>query len=94
MDKVLEYPELVPYLESVLKQKNGLIKINSITYTVIDIKSSQLNIDGVSGNRETLRDFVKTLESSGKFETVDIPVSNYAKDKDLVFSIKLTISEK
>ena len=94
MDKVLEYPELVPYLDFVIKQKTVLIKISNISYVVTDVKNSQLNIDGVSNNREALRDFVKTLEASGKFKTVDIPVSNYAKDKDLPFSIKLTISEQ
>jgi len=93
MDKALSYPEIIPYLDAVLSKRSKTINISGISYAVSDSKNAVLTIDGTSGTREALVSFVKNLQALGMFKTVDLPISNLAKDKDLTFSIKITISE-
>ncbi len=93
MDKALSYPEIVMYIDGVLSKRTNSIHIDNVSYTGSDSKNAILTIDGTSATRESLVSFVKNLQSSGMFKSVDLPISNFANDKDLAFSIKITISE-
>ncbi len=93
MDKVLSYPKIVHYLNVVFLNKSKSILIDDISYVDTNEKSATLTVEGKSVTREALLTFVKNLQTSGAFSSVDLPISNYAKDKDLDFSIKLTIAE-
>ncbi len=94
MDKVLQYPELIPYINSILSKKTNAILINNIIYSNSDNKNASIAISGISGTREALLSFVKSLESSGLFKSVEVPITNFTKDKNFDFSLKITISEE
>lgn len=92
IDKALQYPEIIPFINNILSKKTSSISITDIMYTTNnDGKSSVMVIQGVSATRETLNSFVKSLEGLGLFKSVDLPISNFAKDKNLSFAINLTI---
>lgn len=93
MDKVLSYPKLTHYLNIIFLNKTKTILIDDISYIDINEKNATITVNGKSATREALLTLVKNLQTSGVFLSVDLPISNYAKEKDLDFSIKLTIAE-
>lgn len=53
-----------------------------------------LNVSGVARDRQSLVAFQNSLNISGEFLNVTLPVSNLAKDRDINFQIKLTFKPK
>lgn len=87
----LDYPGFNKYLTFILSKQTKSILIKNIAYSNADSKSVTISVDGTAATREVLRNFVKSLQTSESFKSVDIPISNYAKEKDLVFTIKITV---
>lgn len=90
IDKSLEYPKIVPILNAVLSKKTSTIKVRQFTYSSNSSSTAQVSIKGISVTRESLVDFKKSLDSLGIFKSVDLPISNYAKDRDIDFSMNIT----
>ncbi len=84
-------------ISEVVSLKNSGIKIGSIFFSKIpegpEAKVSIL-ISGRAERRDSLINFQTALRESQKFQSVDVPVSSLAKDKDLPFSIDLIISRE
>lgn len=91
IDKSLRYPEIIPFINNILSKKTGSIVVTDIIYTATDAKNAQISMQGISTTRESLLSFVKSLEALGLFKSVDLPISNFTKDKDLSFSLNITI---
>lgn len=92
INSALEYPAFVPLMDTVIGQKTKSITLKQFSYTSKDSASAELSIGGTSATRESLVAFVKSLEDTKAFKKVDLPISNLAKDKDIVFTITLTIA--
>jgi hypothetical protein len=92
LDKTLEYRKAIPLLDAVISNKSNGIKINQFLYTSDSRTSSTVSLFGSSSDRETLVLFVKKLQNSNLFKTVDSPVSNFTKDSNINFSISLTVA--
>lgn len=92
INSTLEYPKVVPLIDGILAQKTNDIHIKAIQYTSSKNTSVKINLTGVSATRESLVLFVKKLEESKLFNNVDLPISNFTKDKDIDFSINMTIT--
>ncbi len=90
----LIYPAVEPLLRAVVVNKSASIHVGRFSYTSSGPTTSDVTLSGVSATRESLVDFVKSLQSSGLFKSVDLPISNLAKDKDIDFSINITIDTK
>ncbi len=88
----LDYPKILPYLNTILSKKTNSIHINNFTYNYAEDKTTEVTLGGVASTRESLVSFVKTLEESKSFSEVNLPISNLAKDKNIIFSIKMKIS--
>ncbi len=91
INNTLEYPRLIPFVDTVISKKSENIHLIGILYSGTGRSTATLSIEGISSTREALVSFVKNLEKSGMFRKVDLPVSNLAKDKDIKFSMSLTI---
>lgn len=91
INATLEYKELVPVINTVLTNKSRYIKINQFAYKSNTASSSIMIIQGVSATRESLSDFIKGLEDTHSFKKIDSPISNFTKDRDIKFSITMTI---
>ena len=55
--------------------------------------SSTVAVSGISYNREALVSFVKSLEASKVFKNVDLPISNFTKDRDIKFTFRMSVSK-
>jgi len=54
----------------------------------------QLEIGGISPTRDSLLLFVKNIEQKEQFSDVNLPISDFAKDRDIPFSITIIVDEK
>lgn len=90
MDKTLEYQEFIPILNTIISNKTNSIKITDVLFTSISSSTSMLVVQGVSSTRDDLVNYKNTLDQTKMFKSVDLPVSNLAKDRNIVFSINLS----
>jgi Tfp pilus assembly protein PilN len=74
-------------VKTVIARKGEGIRIKNISYSRNPDGQSSINLSGVAQDREKLLEFTQSLESEGWFEKADLPVSSFAKDQDLDFSI-------
>ena len=89
----MEYPKVVPLIGSILSNKIPGISINELSYKFSKATVATITVSGVSKSRELLIAYVNSLEKSGVFSVVDLPISNLAKDMDIDFSMNLTVSQ-
>lgn len=87
----LDYPKFVPVMDEVLSKKPTSIRISGIYYSVNSANSSVLTLEGIGDTRESLVSFSESLRSVKNFKKVDLPISNLAKDKNIDFTISVTI---
>lgn len=69
------------------------IKSDSISFTTVSFGAPaegkrDLLIAGIAKDRAALLAFVRALEKTGVFETVEAPISNFAKDADITFEVR------
>lgn len=93
INSLLRYPTLMPILKKILESRTNNIKINDFSYLSSGADLATVSIRGISTNREALVSFTKRLEKLEIFKKVDSPVSNFTKDKNIDFSITLTVSK-
>lgn len=91
IDESLEYKKIVPFINIILSKRARSIYINELTYTSDGPKKATIKLEGISSTRVSLLSFVKSLEETKSFKVVDLPISNFAKDRNINFSISLTI---
>ncbi|HEY0220681.1 MAG TPA: hypothetical protein VGC58_00465 [Candidatus Paceibacterota bacterium] len=94
MDRYLDYPEAMPFFSTVLSKKETSIKINQFSYTAIGSSTATISLQGFSATRDSLVEFKKSLDDLKIFKSVDLPISNYAKDRDINFSMTINIANK
>lgn len=82
------------YIYSLLRifeSKPQTIKINFVSFVKPLEGESRFVLRGVATDRESLISFAKALESRVEFSAVDLPVSNFAKETNIEFSMTVTI---
>lgn len=80
---------LTEALLSILAQRDTGIKIDSFAYAKAGVVTT-LKLRGTASDRESLLEFQKALQADGRFEKVELPVSNLAQEKDIAFDIALS----
>lgn len=80
---------LTEALLSVLNHRSDSITLRSMGYTKAGGKT-ELALKGTALNRDALLSFKRALEEDGRFESVGLPVSNLAREKDILFDITLS----
>lgn len=82
----------VSAIEKIILSKNTNIRITDIQYTqIVEEEGSKVSVAGIANTRDSLRQFVSSLEAVEVFSQVTLPVSNFAKDRDIDFSVNLTV---
>ncbi len=94
IDKSLDYIEILPMLNEILDKKNSSIKITQFSYVSTGSTTATLSIRGTSLTRDSLVKFKSSMDSIEIFKSVDLPISNFAKDKDIDFSMNIVLSKK
>lgn len=79
-------------LIKIFESKPANIRIKNIVFdNERDPEPATITLTGIATDRESLRSFGRLMEARTEFSTVDLPVSNFAKEKDIEFSMLVTI---
>lgn len=76
-------------IQRIVELKGPSIKLIQISYKTNTATTSVFTLRGVAVSRDSLLSYSKRLEGDTLFEKVDLPVSNFAKDRDIEFSLGL-----
>jgi hypothetical protein len=90
LNTALEYPKLALIIDHVLTRKTSETRLNSFSFSVG--KNNTLVLKGTSSTRESLVAFADSLRNGGFFKSVDLPVSNLAKSRNIDFSMTLNLN--
>lgn len=77
-------------IEKVIGFKTPSITISGIFFDAVP-EGSALSIKGIATNRQSLVSFTDTLKKDPAFVSVDLPISNLVKDRDISFSISIKL---
>ena len=77
-------------LTQLVSLKTNTVSLTAISFTGGESGTRLVTIAGTARDRTGLRAFAKSLERVSSFEKIDVPISNYAKDTDIEFSIHIT----
>ncbi|MCR4330342.1 MAG: hypothetical protein NUV49_00415 [Patescibacteria group bacterium] len=69
----------------------GDIRITGLLYEKAKDGSVLVRLTGVSPDRESLLAFTRVLEQKSPFTDVEVPVSNFVKERDIEFSMEITL---
>lgn len=85
---------LIPslYFNKIIENKNSNIVINRLSFNVIKQGQGQFLVSGISKNREGLVSFIDDLKNKALFTSVDSPVSDFAKDSDITFTLNINMT--
>ena len=67
------------------------IQIEGIFYNRAADGNSRIEVGGIANTRTQLLDFVETLKGDERFLSVDVPISNFAQSRDVVFNIRIVL---
>lgn len=67
----------------------GTVRISSIVLTEVSTTTAVIVMQGVAPTREALVSFKTRLEALSPGNKVDLPISGFARSKDLPFSLKV-----
>ncbi len=98
-NKLLNYLSLskpsfytIDLLSKLIALDNSGIKMTDILYQRQSSTTAVFTLKGVAVNRESLILFSKNISSDNLFKDVNLPVSNFAKDKNIEFSFDVKVS--
>ena len=74
----------------VLAHTNSELKINSFLIERTPEGRFTIATSGVAGNRAALLSFERALRSTPSFSGVNVPISNFVRGSDILFSIEFT----
>ena len=90
-------PEIIQHISLIVSSAKSGITVRSFSFVkTMNQQGNQeriITIAGVALERKNLIDFADTLKRSELFASVDVPVSNLTKNRDLPFSVKLIIKD-
>lgn len=93
INSALEYPRIVPFVNTILSKKTRDIYINELIYTSTGKTTATIALSGISATRESLVAFVGSLKETESFSAVDLPISNFVKDRNIDFSLNISITQ-
>lgn len=79
-------------VEALVAQTPAGVHLTGITYTTKN-GPEKLIIRGVADERESAVVFVRQLETEALFSNVDLPISNLARNEDIVFTMTLEVAQ-
>jgi hypothetical protein len=79
-------------IRAILQVPHPGIKITGFTYTAPNgtAHTAQMAVTGTAATRDQLRSYVQSLGQLPYISNADLPISAYAKDSDIPFTITLT----
>ncbi len=90
----LEYPKIVPLLQSISDNKIPAIHINRISDSSENSAASEIILSGVAETRDDLVKFIKNLNTIQSIASVTSPIGNLAKNKNIDFTIQIILKSQ
>jgi hypothetical protein len=87
--RTIKMSEYINFFRSV--EREG-VYLNGIDLTREGLEVKRAIVSGVAENRQALSSLRDTLLASEYVEEVDLPISNLAQDKDIPFSLDISIT--
>jgi hypothetical protein len=83
--------DIIPsvYFNKIIANKNTNIQITELSFAVLTGGQGQFFISGISKNREGLIAFIEDLKFKAGFVSVESPISDFAKDSDIPFTLNI-----
>ncbi len=78
-------------LMRIFEGKPQTIRILDITFLAKAVDKPTIVLRGIAADRESLTTFSRALESRSEFGSIDLPVSNFAKERNIDFSMTITV---
>ncbi len=75
----------------ILKYKTSDITISGFDLSGVQATGRSVTISGVAPTRESLLAFRKSLEKEKTFKNINVPDSNFQKNKDIVFTVSFSV---
>lgn len=82
----------VSLLERVLGHRNQGIRITNIRY-VAEAEGEVIDLAGVALSRQSLLAFIEAFKNDEAFASIDSPISNLIKDRDVPFTLSIVVAE-
>lgn len=90
--KPLVEPVSVYDLVRIFESKPSSIRITEISFDgALAETPAKISIRGEATDRDSLKAFGRSLEGREEFSEVDLPVSNFVKERDIDFVMSVTI---
>ena len=84
----------VPFTEYIVRLEeltNESVVLTDITLTRDTSEAvKEIQLTGLAETRQSLANFRNDIEADQFFDAVELPISNLAKDEDILFSVKIT----
>jgi len=84
--------------KEILARRPAGVTITSLAYHPQENATGRLvavvSLKGVASRREVIVEFVKDLQTEPTFTGINVPVSSFAKDRDIEFSLTFVQNEK
>ena len=87
-DRIIRASDYVNFFDSF---ETDFVSIDSITYGMAKEQIGPITLTGVAATRESLADLRDQLLDAPAVEVVDLPISNLARDRDINFTITVTV---
>lgn len=79
------------YISDIESTAGRDVQVSQLTFERSGAKGT-ISVSGVAKTRQSLAHFSDTLALNKAFSEVNLPISNLIKDKDLVFSMNITLA--
>lgn len=79
---------------NIISHKTPDIRLRGLSYTHKEGEGIALALVGTAKTRESLINFQKSLGQEKSFSKIDLPISQFAKDKNLDFSISINVIQQ
>lgn len=86
-------PSTSVLMRNVLAVPHPGIALSGFSYTPSDEKTkNMLTVSGTAKTRDALRSYQVALQNTAFIQTADLPISVYAKDADISFTVTVTLA--
>jgi hypothetical protein len=89
---VAEHPALSAAADGVIRAVPGGVSVAAFTFDRAGVSTVEARVEGVADTREALLLFRSNLEAVPGVTSVDVPVSDLARESNAAFSITVSLS--
>jgi hypothetical protein len=89
----IQQPHLSDYVNMIKNVETKDVSVTDISVKRVVEGVSPINVMGLADSRQALASFRERILQIPSVESVDLPISNLAKDKDIQYNITVTIKK-